>query len=214
MKSFALAAAACAATLGLSGTAPADPDPQTPAPELKLAQEVLAEMNRLRVDPEGYVAVLADYRGQFDGDLVIRPGRVTIQTQEGVAAVDEAIRSLRRQPALSPLEPDAVLRLAAADLVRDQGETGETGHVSSDGLDFGARMARRGGDPYGGENISYGYDTAREVVLQLLIDDGVPSRGHRANLLGPRFARAGVACGPHPVMDHLCVVDYGFGRGD
>ncbi|MGQ2989425.1 MAG: CAP domain-containing protein [Brevundimonas sp.] len=175
-----------------------------------LAREVLDEMNRLRTDPGAYVAVLQEYRAQFQGDQVIRPGRVTIQTLEGVAAVDEAIRFLRRQPPLPPLRLDPVLERAARDHVVDQGPTGFIGHYGSDGRDFAARIARRGGDPYGGENISYGYDTAREVVIQLLVDDNVRGRGHRANLFRSDYVRAGVGCGPHAMFYYMCVIDYGY----
>lgn len=178
--------------------------------EARLAREILDEMNRLRTDPRAYVAVLEDYRAQFQGDQVIRPGRVTIQTREGTAAVDEAIRFLRRQPAVAPLRSDALLELTARDHAADQGPTGFIGHYGSDGRDFTTRVARRGGDPYGGENISYGYDTAREIVIQLLVDDNVRDRGHRVNLFRPGYVRAGVGCGPHAVFYYMCVIDYGY----
>jgi len=175
-----------------------------------LAREVLDEMNRLRTDPQAYVGVLQQYRSQFRGHLVIRPGRINIRTREGVAAVDEAIRFLRRQPPLPPLRRDAVLEAAARDHVADQGPTGLIGHHGSDGRDFATRAARRGGDPYGGENISYGYDTAREVVIQLLVDDDVRDRGHRVNLFGADYVRAGVGCGSHSRFYSMCVIDYGY----
>lgn len=198
------------AATALAGPAAAR-DPARPADDYAaLAREVLDEMNRLRIDPQAYVGVLQQYRSQFRGDLVIRPGRISIKTREGVAAVDEAIRFLRRQPPLPPLRRDAVLEAAARDHVADQGPTGLVGHHGSDGRDFTARVARRGGDPYGAENISYGYDTAREVVIQLLVDDDVRDRGHRVNLFGAGYVRAGVGCGPHAQFSYMCVIDYGY----
>ncbi len=62
-----------------------------------------------------------------------------------------------------------------------------------------------------GENISYGPDDGREVVLQLIIDDGVPDRGHRANIFSPGFRLAGVVCGPHPKFRTICVIDFAGG---
>jgi len=206
--------------LGLSGFASAPAPARTtdsmadPAmaagPRDGLAREVLEEINFLRTDPRGYVQVLRDYRTQFREDIVIRPGRISIQTYEGVAAVDEAIRYMQRQPAMAALRPDAVLARAAADHVADQGASGGFGHYGADGRDFTVRIARRGGQPYGGENISYGYETAREVVLQLLVDDNVRDRGHRVNLFREGFVRAGAACGRHARYDYMCVIDFGY----
>jgi uncharacterized protein YkwD len=178
--------------------------------DAQLSREVLAEMNLMRSDPQAYIEVLRDYRDQFQGDIVVRPGRINIQTREGVAAVDEAIAFLRRQKAMEPLTPDLILALTAGDHVADQGPSGFIGHYGSDGWDFATRVARRGGDPYGGENISYGYDTAREVIIQLLVDDNIADRGHRVNLFRDGYVRAGVSCGPHAVFNHMCVIDYGY----
>jgi len=178
--------------------------------DAQLAREVLAEMNLIRSDPQAYIAILQDYRRQFQGTVVVRPGRINIQTREGATAVDEAIAFLRRQKPVSPLSPDVILAQTAADHVADQGPTGFIGHYGSDGWDFATRVSRRGGDPYGGENISYGYDTAREVMIQLLVDDNIADRGHRMNLFRDGFVRAGVSCGPHAVFNHMCVIDYGY----
>jgi len=218
VKSLTLRAATVLFALGLSGFASspartteslADPA-MTAGPRDGLAREVLEEINFLRTDPQGYVQVLRDYRTRFRENIVVRPGRVSIQTYEGVAAVDEAIRDMQRQPAVTALRPDAILARAAADHVADQGASGGFGHYGADGRDFTVRIARRGGQPYGGENISYGYETAREVVLQLLVDDNVRDRGHRVNLFREGFVRAGAACGRHARYDYMCVIDFGY----
>lgn len=45
-----------------------------------------------------------------------------------------------------------------------------------------------------GENIagSYPKPTARDIVIQLLVDEGIPGYGHRSNLLDPQWTH--VAC--------------------
>lgn len=58
----------------------------------------------------------------------------------------------------------------------------------------------------GGENIVYGQTEARDAILSFIIDDGVPHRGHRQNILNPNFRVVGVACGPHPVYQTVCVM--------
>src|SRR3546814_15936497 len=66
-------------------------------------------------------------------------------------------------------------------------------------------MNARGGGPYVSEVITYGHHTPEGVVDQLLIDDGVPGRGHRHSLLRPAHRYAGIACGRHPVHRTMCV---------
>jgi uncharacterized protein YkwD len=62
-----------------------------------------------------------------------------------------------------------------------------------------------------GENISYGTNDGRDVVIQLIVDDGVPGRGHRVNIFSPDFRLAGVACGPHPTIRTVCVINFAGG---
>jgi uncharacterized protein YkwD len=49
------------------------------------------------------------------------------------------------------------------------------------------------------------------VVMQLVVDDGVPSRGHRVNTLSPAFRVMGVACATHPGMREVCVIELAAG---
>ena len=61
-----------------------------------------------------------------------------------------------------------------------------------------------------GENIYYGRYTPLEIVIQLLIDEGVQDLGHRQNLLNPRFNVIGVAIKPHKSYDYNCVMGFGL----
>ena len=97
---------------------------------------------------------------------------------------------------------------AAKDHVNDKGPKGGVSHTGSDGSRFSQRANRygNGGSP-GAENISYGRHTAEEMVISWLIDKNTPSRGHRKNLLNPRYRYIGVGCGYHKKWKIFCVMD-------
>lgn len=188
----------------------AEPAPP-PAPDRAIARELVAEVNLARTDPRGYARKLRAERALYQGRLIRRPGSPTdILTREGRPAVDEAIAALERQRPMPALTYDPLLSAAARDHVSDQGPRGAVGHTGSDGSDISRRFVRHGASPYGGENIAYGADTAEGQVIQLLIDDGVPDRGHRKNIFHPGFKRIGAACGPHAVWGYMCVTDFGY----
>lgn len=48
-------------------------------------------------------------------------------------------------------------------------------------------------------------------MLQLLIDDGVPGRGHRKNILAPGMRYIGTSIQPHARYAYNCVQDFAVG---
>lgn len=173
-----------------------------------LEETVLAKINDARANPRAYAEKLREYRSYFDGEIVYMPGDYNgVLTKEGTAVVDETIAFLERQEPLPALTQAEVLALAAADFSQEQGALGARGHKGADGSDPGARVKRRGGDVFVGEAIAYGFDDAEQIVRQMIVDDGVPDRGHRRLLFDGKLKFAGIGCGPHSKMDHICVVD-------
>ena len=174
-----------------------------------LENRVLEELNLARTAPATYAGRLREYRGWFAGRVVTVPGTDSpVLSREGTAAVDEAIRFLDRQKPLPPLHGDATLALAARDWVAAQGPRGGRGHFAANGKGPGERVMARGGGRYVAENIAYGPDEADLVALQLIVDDGVPDRGHRRTIYDGSYAYAGAACGGHAVFGTMCVIDY------
>lgn len=176
------------------------------------ARQMLAETNLARTQPRRYAGYLQEMRRLYQGKGYRQPGSLEIvMTSEGVAAVDEAIGYLLKQAPLPALDWSQGLAEAAADLVRDQGQTGEVGHGGSSG-DMRERIERHGvWTTRIAENIGYGPGTARLMVMELIIDDGVPGRGHRKNIFTRTFSVAGAACGPHPRYSNMCVMDLAGG---
>lgn len=179
-----------------------------------LEDEIVQEMTLARTEPESYARFIEEFRTRFQGKYYTLPDveNTRFVTHEGTSAIDEAIAYLRHQKAMGPLSSSKELAKAARDLAKEQEKTGETGHVGKKSGDVRTRIERHGRwETTIGENIAYGPNEARMVVMQLIIDDGVKSRGHRKNIFNPAFAVAGVACGPHPTLRIVCVIDYAGG---
>ena len=176
----------------------------------ELAKQVLAEINLARRNPRGYADYLRTFRGQFHGrSYRLRGSRAMVGTVEGVGGVDEAIRFLRRQKPLPPLVRSEGLSEAAGELAREEGESGAMGHMGESSGSPRDRIERHGRWRGAiGEDIFYGSGDARQVVMNLIIDDGVPDRGHRKNIFSKAFRRGGAACGPHPGFETVCVIDF------
>lgn len=66
-----------------------------------------------------------------------------------------------------------------------------------------------------GENIDFGNNTGVEIILALIVDDGVASRGHRKNIFSKDFNETGCAYGSHKQYTHMCTFNYvgKFGGG-
>ena len=185
------------------------------APVAAPEQAMLLELNRARGTPALYAQQLEAFRATFQGSFYFRPGSpIRYQTREGVAAVDEAIAFLKRQPPLPPLQWSEGLAAAARELTVEQGQSGALGHGAGS-LSMEARIERHGNWTIGyAENVGYGDflgDAAREIVQLLIVDDGVPGRGHRRNIFNGDYALAGIACGPHPQRRNVCVIDFAGG---
>jgi len=186
-------------------------DSATTANYLPLTErQVIDEINMARTDPMTYACVyLEPLRSYFYEKLLQYPGETAIATVEGIAALDECIRELMVTTPVHALSPKEGLTRAARDQTVDQARTGATGHAGSDGSTSESRISKYGQWRIShGENISYGHSEARRIVTALLIDDGVPSRGHRRILLEPNYMFLGVAVGPHPYYGHMCVIDF------
>jgi uncharacterized protein YkwD len=172
------------------------------------SRAVIREMNLARQNPALYATFIEELRGRMAGNLLVLPGQTKIRTKEGMAALDEAIRFLRNAQPQSPLTLSPGMSRAAADHCADQA-SGGFGHAGRDSMHADGRIARYG--TFGGcwgENISYGKSTARDVVLALIIDDGLPARKHRKNIFNPAFNFAGAAFGRHARFGTVCSMDF------
>lgn len=170
------------------------------------ATVVIHEINLARQNPSFYARFLQETNRS--GNLRVSSDGSLRRMHEGAQAVDEAIRFLQGTQPRAPLALSPGLCRAAADHCRDQAR-GAIGHNGSDGSNPAARINRYGKwQGAWAENIAYGKRSARDIVLALIVDDGVRGRGHRKNIFNSNYNVAGAAYGPHARLGSVCDIDF------
>jgi uncharacterized protein YkwD len=163
---------------------------------------VLDELNFARTRP-------AEYAGVLEREAESARSAASSFAYEDPYALEEAVDFRKRQRPLPPLRSSPGLVAAAMDHALAQGRAGGFGHLGLDGAPLSERLHRHGvWAGLAAENISYGYQAPRDVVRQLIVDSGVPNRGHRNNIFGPAYQLAGVGCGRHSQYGAMCVIDF------
>lgn len=175
-----------------------------------IEKEIIYEINLFRSNPADYASkYIAPLSKLYKGKLLYYPNDNPLLSKEGVRALNECVRELKKASPLPIIYPSSGLSKAAADHVRDQSKTGKTGHYGSDHSDSKKRIERYGDWKVRiAENIAYGGISARQIIIYLLVDDGEYARGHRKNFLRPEFNTVGVSVGHHPVYNTISVMDF------
>lgn len=185
-------------------------------------REMIYEINRLRSNPRSYLQYLSPLldkvktqlkingRGQRNHSLTFsttssdgkNPGSVDTtwyyENEEAIKAITSLISDLKKIKKLSVLQPDNGTYKAAKKHATDQNSHGwNLLHTGSDGSLPEERIHLFSPTMVGsGENIAsrwgYANTTPRDIILDLLIDAGIPGYGHRRNLLNPTWTH--IAC--------------------
>ena len=147
-------------------------------------REVLYWLNVARLDPPGFFKrfILKEYTANPSNSYLSS----LMSTMYGMKPV-------------SALLPDKSLYDAAMCHAKSSGAKGYVGH---------ARNNTACKKIYTGECCSYGSESSLAVVIQLLVDEGVPSLGHRILCLGDGFTLAGIASAPHTRYGTNTVIDF------
>ncbi|MGB0864564.1 MAG: CAP domain-containing protein [Saprospiraceae bacterium] len=148
-------------------------------------KDMIKEVNLIRSNPKGYIPAVKDYIIKQEAQMAnVTMGADWIQDEINTA--HELIAELEITPARSILMPYDKLQIAAK-LHGDEGKAkGDLGHQGADGSWPWDRIKRE--DPAllnAGENLVGGPASVHDSVMILLIDSGIPGRGHRKNLLNP-----------------------------
>lgn len=154
----------------------------------KIEREVVKYVNLARLYPQKFVRVeVRDYS--------LPSNYVLTETFESYR--QSLIDTLESRRPVEAVMPDEEMFVMARKWAIESGEAGLLGHDRT--------MSQAA---YRGECCDYGWHEARRVVLDLLIDDQVPSLGHRKICLSPRYTKIGVSHETHLEYRYCTVLDY------
>jgi len=102
-------------------------------------------------------------------------------------------------PNQTPLMPDSNLFVSAKCHAYESGKTGYVGHD---------RKKKKCEADFYGECCDYGSSKPIDIVMSLLIDEDVPSLGHRKIMLSNRYSLIGVSTQPHIEYRTNTVLDF------
>ena len=158
---------------------------------------ILDEINAVRGNPQQYADYLEDIRKYYKDKLFTFPDRTPVLTIEGTTAIDDAVANLRIAKPTNPLKSSGLIHRASNDQMKDFLSGTKLGHKGSDGSMPDERLSRYMSldSIRMGENVVMSRGGARDIILQMLVDDGIPSRSHRRNLLDPEFQFIGISSG-------------------
>ena len=141
---------------------------------------------------------LARMNGKLFRDTYLSAYQDTSSKTTSEKSISSLRKDLKKYKNLKPLIPAKNLGDSARAHAIDLGNAGKYGHTSSKGVDFKFRMGKLVERYAGvGENCAYGNEKPLAILMDMLIDDGNKSRGHRKNILQPRFEHLGLAIEPH-----------------
>jgi len=177
---------------------------KSPLSELDVA--VIEEINLARGNPQKFVAYLEEYKKALKGNVLYLPNRPGITMIEGAAAIDDAINELKKLSKFDALSTSNGLFRTANIQLTDLQEDSTLSHRGKDGSDLEKRLLKFG---FAGlntaENICYKESVAREVVMTMILDDGLKNRPHRKNIFSRKFKQVGVSCGLNKKNEAICV---------
>lgn len=161
--------------------------------------EILSYLNELRRDPPGF------YHKYVKEYLRKKSNRFTSYYSESLR------RTLLRQASLPPFQSNSTLKKLAAKQLHYLVHTlkGKALSHNQGSVSFAERIKGTGLHCFAENLYRFPHATPLEVVLDLLIDQGVSSLGHRKNMLNPMYTLIGITSATAPNHYKITVMDFG-----
>jgi hypothetical protein len=162
----------------------------------QVEKDVLYYINLVRINPQKF------------SNEILKP-YISKSPEHSKRYSKSLIRDLKRSNKKRTLQPTKDLFYFAKHHAKSTGLRGETGHRSTKGKSFKKRsQSLINKYELIGENIHYGSNNALEIVIDLLVDDGVKGVGHRVNILTNSYVYCSVSIQKHKNYTYNCVIDF------
>ncbi|WP_443943960.1 CAP domain-containing protein [Pedobacter sp. AW1-32] len=174
-------------------------------------KNVIMYMNLIRLDGEKfYYTFLEDYINTYNAKMRqyrnYNELRITRNNPYYISLLKH-MKSTKNLPMFFPNDKLTTLsKNHAIDLDRNNLDT----HESSNGDHFNVRLSKYFPNRSMSENIDFGFSNSLDIVCHLLLDCGVPSLGHRFNIIDQKrnMNLVGVSIQPHPSYTWCAVIDF------
>lgn len=153
-------------------------------------QELIRVLNMARLDPALFLNTV----------VKVYPERASKGWLVNVWEYNNLKTELGKQKPLGILQPDSLCHVSALCHAEESGKRGYVGHDR-----FSKACEQK--EHFNAECCDYGFTEAVDIVMHLLIDQDVPSLGHRHALLG-NYTKLGVSIQPHQAYTHTAVLDF------
>ena len=176
---------------------------------IAIQRELFIELNNLRKNPKSYIPLIELEMKSLKKNNILkkRDSNLQIQTVEGKDAYIEAINFLQNQEGVPPVKEESRLNSAALDLVKDIGTRGVVSHQDQYGQYVSERIEKYCEWDYSAsEVIEVSSKNPQDILISLIVDDGLKNRPDRMTLFNPAYNYVGISCGMHSEYEIVTVI--------
>lgn len=174
-------------------------------------KNIVMFMNLIRIDGEKfYYTFLEDYINTYNAKVRKYSNYNELRITRSNTYYLSLLKHLRGIKNLAVFYPDEKLTLLSRSHAQDLNRNNLDTHESSNGDKFSKRLSKYFPNKTMSENIDFGYSNSLDIVCHLLLDCGVPSLGHRFNILDQKnkLNIVGVSIQRHPSYTWCAVIDF------
>ena len=176
---------------------------------IAIQRDLFIELNNLRKNPKSYIPLIEAEMKLLKKNNILKKldSNLQIQTIEGKDAYLDAIKFLQLQQPVPPLKEETRLSSAAMDLVKDIGKRGIVSHQDQNGQYVSERIEKYCEWDYSaGEVIEVSSKNPQDILISLLVDDGLKNRPDRKTNFNQKYNFVGIGTGPHLEYEIVTVI--------